>query len=90
MHWDVGKTFGTSRTSSFFLPHVIRDLVLIDGLELGAADDKVFGTQNSKQAAGAVGQLTKGVIDRTAYYEQAVILAFIPFQWSDLYGAGSA
>ncbi len=80
-----GKTLGTSRTSAFFLPHVIRDLVTKEGLELGAADDRVFGTQNSKQAAGAVGQLTKGVIDRTAYYEQAVVLAFIPFQWPELY-----
>ncbi len=80
-----GKQFGYSKTCTFRLPHAIRDLVMIDGLELGVADDRVFGTSNSKQSMGAVGLLTNGVIDRALYYEQAVILAFIPFHWPDLY-----
>jgi inosine/xanthosine triphosphatase len=80
-----GVTLGTSRTASLFLPSVIRDIVIVEGLELGAADDRVFGTHNSKQSAGAVGLLTNGVIDRAAYYEPAVVLAFIPFHWKELY-----
>jgi inosine/xanthosine triphosphatase len=80
-----GDKFGFSRTCTFCLPHAIRDLVINEGLELGVADDRVFGTSNSKQSSGAVGLLTNGVIDRAAYYEQAVILAFIPFQWPELY-----
>lgn len=80
-----GNQVGLSRTASFILPNCIRDLVVNDGLELGDADDKVFGSTNSKQAGGTVGHLTNGVIDRTLYYEHAVILAFIPYQWPSLY-----
>jgi non-canonical (house-cleaning) NTP pyrophosphatase len=39
----------------------------------------VFGRSNSKQQNGSVGILTHDVIDRTAYYVHAVILALIPF-----------
>ena len=35
-----GKQFGLSRTASFILPNVIRDLIMEEGMELGAADDK--------------------------------------------------
>lgn len=80
-----GSTVGVAKTSTFVLPAAIRDLVVKEGLELGIADDKVFGTSNSKQSLGAVGLLTNSIIDRAAYYEQAVILAFIPFNWPDLY-----
>jgi non-canonical (house-cleaning) NTP pyrophosphatase len=54
-------------------------------MELGDADDVVFGRTNSKQENGAVGLLTENVIDRTAYYVQALILALIPFKNSVLY-----
>lgn len=80
-----GKVIGKARTGTFILPKVIRDLVLIEGLELGEADDRVFKTYNSKQKGGSVGQFTKGVIDRSQYYEHAIILAFIPFHWPELF-----
>jgi inosine/xanthosine triphosphatase len=80
-----GAHFGVARTGAFLLPRRIRDLVVDDGMELGHADDIVFGATNSKQGLGAVGFLTKGAIDRMAYYEHAVVLAFIPFQWPELY-----
>jgi len=79
-----GEKFGESRTASFFLPAAIRDLVK-GGLELGDADDKVFGSTNNKQSGGTVGHLTNGVIGRGAYYTHAVVFAFIPFLWPDLY-----
>lgn len=79
-----GFRHGTARTASFPLPKKVRDLVL-GGMELGHADDAVFGRSNSKQKNGAVGLLTKDVIDREMYYEHAVILAMIPFQWENLY-----
>jgi len=41
--------------------------------------------KNSKQKSGAVGHLTKGVIDRTAYYVPAVVLAYIPWENPELY-----
>ena len=75
---------GRGRTGAFYLPPSIADLVL-QGKELGEADDIVFGRTNSKQENGAVGLLTGDVIDRAQLYEQAVILALIPFKNSTLY-----
>jgi inosine/xanthosine triphosphatase len=70
---------GSSRTATFALPQEIAQLVR-QGVELGVADDRVFGRSNSKQANGAVGILTADAIDRTRYYEHAVILALVPFK----------
>lgn len=69
---------GQSRTASFMLPEKITRLVR-SGTELGDADDEVFGRSNSKQSSGSVGILTHDLIDRTAFYTDAVILALIPF-----------
>ena len=69
---------GQSRTSTFYLPPRVRALVL-QGIELGHANDQVFKEHNSKQKGGAVGSLTNGFIGRTAYYVQPVVLALIPF-----------
>jgi inosine/xanthosine triphosphatase len=74
----VGK-IGKSRTATFFLPQEVSELVR-QGMELGDADDAVFGRKNSKQQNGSVGLLTEDVITRLTYYEQAVILALIPFK----------
>lgn len=74
-----GKRTGTSRTASFILPEEAAALIR-EGMELGDADDRLFGRSNSKQQNGSVGLLTGDVIDRLAYYEQAVILALIPFR----------
>jgi inosine/xanthosine triphosphatase len=83
-----GVMMGTGRTCSFTLPQAIRELVL-GGMELGDADDKIFGSSQNKQKGGTVGHLTRGVIDRTAYYEPAIVLAMVPLLWPDLYTAGS-
>lgn len=48
-------------------------------MELGQADDIVFGQINSKQKQGTVGALTKNEIDRSEYYRHAVILVLSPF-----------
>lgn len=73
-----------ARTASFRLPDRVRQLVE-EGMELGDADDKVFGESNSKQQNGAVGLLTGNVETRTSLYEQAVVLALIPFKNPELY-----
>ena len=75
---------GKARTGAFYLPRSIVQLVL-DGKELGEADDIIFNRQNSKQENGAVGLLTRDIIDRKKYYEHAVILALIPFLNPDHY-----
>ena len=75
---------GTARTATFPLPPKISELIN-QGIELGEADDIVFRRENSKQKDGAVGILTDGLIDRTQYYEHAMLLALIPFMKKDLF-----
>merc|ERR1712141_374768 len=58
-----GSHFGMAKAASFPLPEAIRKQVL-NGMELGHANDAVFSTINSKQAGGVVGSLTKGVPSR--------------------------
>jgi inosine/xanthosine triphosphatase len=70
---------GKSRTGTFFLPPPVARLIR-QGKELGEADDIVFNQSNSKQANGAIGILTGNIIDRTALYAHAVILALVPFK----------
>ena len=77
------ETSGRSRTGMFMLPEEVAELVR-GGMELGHADDAVFGRSNSKQEDGSVGLMTGGVIDRAAYYEHAVVLALIPFRQPQL------
>jgi len=79
-----GNLMGSSRTAIFQLPQGVQKLVE-SGLELGEADDRVFGERNSKQNSGAVGLLTGEVVTRTRLYEQAVILALVPFKNQLLY-----
>jgi inosine/xanthosine triphosphatase len=80
------KFEGKSRTGTFFLPPRIAGLIQ-QGKELGEADDIVFNQSNSKQANGSIGILTGDVIDRTALYAHAVILALVPFKNPELYPA---
>lgn len=81
-----GQMEGKGRSASFVLPPEIRRLVL-SGLELGEADDRVFGTDGSKRKGGAVGLLTGGALDRAGLYEQAVLLALIPLRSPALYSS---
>lgn len=75
---------GRSRTASFFLPQKIKALVM-EGKELGAADDMVFGVSNSKQKSGAIGLLTDDIIDREGLYAPSVVMALIPFKQDQYY-----
>jgi len=75
-----------ARTATFLLPEKVASLVR-QGIELGVADDRVFGRSNSKQKDGAVGLLTDGAIDRTAYYSHAVMLALVPFLKVEVFGS---
>ncbi|MDE2750232.1 MAG: inosine/xanthosine triphosphatase [Chloroflexota bacterium] len=74
---------GLGQTAVFYLPQEVAELVR-GGLELGHADDRVFGRDNSKQANGAIGLLTDDVVDREAYYSHAVIMALVPFKNREL------
>lgn len=73
-----------SKTGTFYLPPKVVTLIR-EGMELGHADDLVFQAQNSKQKGGSVGLLTQGIITREDYYQQAMVLALIPFLNESLY-----
>lgn len=81
---DKNNQIGKAKTATFYLPKQITKLVA-KGMELGDAMDKVFEEENSKQGSGAVGLLTNGVLGRKEYYQQAIILALIPFIKDGLY-----
>jgi inosine/xanthosine triphosphatase len=75
---------GQGRSGEFFLPENVAGLVR-SGVELGEADDRVFGRSNSKQQNGAVGLLTGDAVDRAGLYVPAVIFALLPFKNPELY-----
>ncbi|RMF32784.1 MAG: inosine/xanthosine triphosphatase [Chloroflexi bacterium] len=58
------------------------------GEELGPVMDDLVGERNTKQARGAVGILTNGLIVRTAAFEQMVAYALVPFLHPDWYSGG--
>jgi inosine/xanthosine triphosphatase len=55
---DSGELRGTGRSATFYLPEPIAALVR-QGVELGEADDQVFGRINSKQEDGAIGMTNR-------------------------------
>jgi inosine/xanthosine triphosphatase len=71
---------GQARTAMFYQPLEIAKLIRDEGLELGVANDRYFGKENSKHQSGSVGLLTGDVVDRMRYYEMAVVLALVPFK----------
>lgn len=80
-----GKMLGRARTSSVIMPPPITHLILEEGMEMTAAFDYFFDTTDFNSSGGSIGHLTGGTISRATYYEQAVIMAFVPFLWGDLY-----
>lgn len=74
---------GMARSASLMLPPAALDLI-DQGLELGEVMDQLFGTENIKQAGGAIGLLTQHRLTRASVYQQALVLALIPMinpQW---------
>lgn len=86
---DAHGRYGRARTPTLPLPPEIRRLVR-DGLELGDANDRVFGTRNSKQAGGAFGLLTGNRLTRESVYAEAVSLALVPLLHPLWRGTGAA
>lgn len=69
---------GEARTPTLPLPPAVKQL-LLQGLELGEANDRVFATAHSKQAGGAYGLLTQNRMTRQSVYTEALTLALLPF-----------
>lgn len=80
----VGDRLGESASGRFRLPGPVAALVR-EGVELGEADDRVFGRDGSKREEGAVGLLTGGAVTRAELYAQAVCLALCRFVHRELY-----
>jgi len=69
---------GKARSASLMLPKAALE-ALAQGQELGDVMDTLFGTQNIKQAGGAIGLLTQNRLSRSSVYQQPLTLALIPF-----------
>lgn len=83
---DKGRTgFGT--TPHFELPESVTKQ-LLSGIELGDVMDKITGEQNTKQKSGAIGFLTKGVMDRKNLYVHGLTAALVPFMNEGMYFEG--
>lgn len=85
--WAVvlgAKGEGASRSNTFFLPPAAAMAIRAGG-ELGPVMDQLFDQHNSKQKGGAIGLLTDGIFNRQTLYQQAVLLALIPFLKPKLY-----
>lgn len=83
---DAQGRMGFGASSHFELPaRVVREL-LDGGAELGQVIDALSGEENTKQKGGAIGFLTRGLMDRQALYVQGLVVALIHFVNGNLYG----
>jgi inosine/xanthosine triphosphatase len=80
---DNNNLYGYGTSPLFQLPNFVIER-LLKGEELGTVMDELFNHKNSKQSLGAIGFLTKGVMNRTELYTYGVITALIPFvnEWN--------
>lgn len=78
---------GRGQTGRFLLPEAVANLIR-GGMELGAADDRFFGRDNSKQEEGAIGILSDGRITRMTLYKPAVTFALLRFIHPEHYDVG--
>ncbi|CAG19064.1 inosine/xanthosine triphosphatase [Photobacterium profundum] len=77
------KQRGEARSASLPLPPIALEKIQ-QGIELGDVMDDMFNQQNVKQKGGAIAMLTNHTLSRSSVYQQALILALIPFmneQW---------
>lgn len=85
---DKKPICSVAKTALFVLPDEVTKLVK-QNVELGDATDIVFEKTRSKHGMGTVGILTDGLIDRSGYYDHAILLALIPWIRPDLYDTDS-
>lgn len=74
------ETYGQG--SGFRYPDAIADLVR-KGMTVGDAVHEVYGSTDIGKKQGAVGLLSKGLIDRKSLTEQSVTAAMIPRIWDE-------
>ena len=74
---------GVGGSANMMLPDSIAQRVLRDGMELGEAMDEYANTQDVKRGKGAIGILTRGLLDRQGAYEYIVRLALARMLWEE-------
>lgn len=77
---------GKGQSGRFLLPESVARLVR-NGMELGDADDQIFGRNNSKRKEGAIGILSDGLIKRLDLYKPTVTFALLRFLHPEFYNA---
>jgi len=75
------RTYGQG--SGFRYPDAVADLVLHRGLTVGQAMKEVYGESDIGRGQGAIGLLSKGLLDRRSLTEQSVMAAMIPRIWDE-------
>jgi inosine/xanthosine triphosphatase len=78
------------RSGGVEIPDALAREVLENGVELSAAIDRFAGAVGIRDAQGAWGVLSSGLISRTEAFRVAVVAAFAPFYNAKMYHAASA
>jgi inosine/xanthosine triphosphatase len=78
------------RSGGVEIPEALAREVLENGVELSAAIDQFAGAVGIRDAQGAWGVLSSGLISRTEAFRIAVVAAFAPFYNAKMYHAASA
>jgi inosine/xanthosine triphosphatase len=78
------------RSGAVEIPDALAREVLEHGVELSVAIDKFAGAVGIRDAQGAWGVLSNGLISRTEAFRVATIAAFVPFYNAKMYYAASA
>ena len=81
---DADGHTGVGGGVHILVPPSVADSVRAGG-ELGPAMDQLTGRHNTKQAEGAVGILSGGLVNRQSAYEQLVAMALAPFVRPEYY-----
>jgi non-canonical (house-cleaning) NTP pyrophosphatase len=85
-----GRNGHYGRSGGVEVPEALAREVLEKGVELSAAIDRFAGQVGIRDAQGAWGVLSNGLISRTEAFRVAVIAAFAPFYNAKMYHAASA
>ena len=78
------------RSGGVEIPEALAREVLDHGVELSAAIDQFAGAVGIRDAQGAWGVLSSGLVSRTEAFRVAVVAAFAPFYNAKMYHATSA
>lgn len=74
-----GERYGIGGGGHLQLPGKVARMIREEKKELGTAIDHLIGGENTKQKAGAIGVLTRGLSSRQKAYESILIYALAPF-----------